>query len=141
MSGWRFLLSFYPKEFREEYGADLVAALNDAFLQERGAARLRFFALAATDVIVTAAKEHFHLMIRDLIYSCRRMLAHSGMAFIAILSLALGIGANTTMFSILYSAILRPLPYPESERLVVIYNTSTRNRANRGPVSAADFID
>lgn len=78
---------------------------------------------------------------RDLIYSCRRMLAHSGMALIAILSLALGIGSNTTMFSILYSAILRPLPYPESDRLVAIRNASTRNRANQGPASAADFID
>ncbi|MFN0104003.1 MAG: ABC transporter permease [Bryobacteraceae bacterium] len=141
MSAWRVLLQLYPREFRDEYGADLVAALNDAFLQERGAARLRFLAFAATDVIVTAAKEHVHLMIRDLIYSCRRTLAHSGMAFIAILSLALGIGANTTMFSIVYSAILRPLPYPESDRLVVIRNTSTRNPANQGPVAAADFID
>jgi len=35
MIGWRLLLCFYPKEFREEYGADLVATLNDAFLRER----------------------------------------------------------------------------------------------------------
>ena len=54
----------------------------------------------------------------DLRYAARRLRQHPLFAFLAVLTLALGIGANTTVFSVLYATILRRLPFPEPDRLV-----------------------
>src|SRR5262245_1260872 len=54
----------------------------------------------------------------DLRYAARRLRQHPLFAFLAVLTLALGIGANTTIFIVLYSTILRQLPFPDPDRLV-----------------------
>src|SRR5262250_1657181 len=57
---------------------------------------------------------------QDLRYGARMLLKKPGFTLIAILTLGLGIGANTAIFSIIKPTVLRPLPYPESERLVTL---------------------
>ena len=59
-------------------------------------------------------------MYQDLRYGLRMLLKHKGFTVVAALSLSLGIGANTAIFSLVYALILRPLPYPEPERLVML---------------------
>ena len=59
---------------------------------------------------------------QDIRYSFRALLAKSGFTIAAILTLALGIGANTAIFSVIDGALVRPMPYPEDERLVIVYN-------------------
>lgn len=65
---------------------------------------------------------------RDLRYAVRTLLRMRGVAIVAILTLALGIGATTTMFSVVYAMLLRPPPFADSDRLVILFNTSVTPR-------------
>src|SRR5262245_64082898 len=69
-------------------------------------------------------KERFNMTFRDLKHSARRLGAHPGIAACAILSMALGMGANTTIFSVIHASLLRQLPYPDADRRVIVF---TRN--------------
>ena len=81
------------------------------------------------------------VLLRDLRHSLRMLLAQPGFALSAILTLALGIGANTAVFSAIEGRLLRPLPYPQSERLVHIYNTSPKLGVVDEGVTVPDYLD
>jgi putative ABC transport system permease protein len=77
---------------------------------------------------------------RDLRYTFRTLARNRGFATVAVLTMALGIGANTAVFTVVQSVLLRPLPYPEPERLVWIHDGMRMNDRAGWPACMADFL-
>ena len=77
----------------------------------------------------------------DLNYAMRRLWARPAHAAVLILTLALAIGANTAVFSALYGLLLKPLPYPESEQLVQIFNSYPKMGVEDASNTVIDYLD
>ena len=77
--------------------------------------------------------------IRDVRCAFRQLAGSPGFSFLAILTLGLGIGANTAMFSVLNGILLKPLPYPDTAQLDRLYRVTAQNRD--GHFAPADFLD
>src|SRR5215471_15709519 len=75
----------------------------------------------------------------DLRYGIRMMLRHRGFTAVAILTLGLGIGANTAIFSVVNAVVLRPLPYDQPERIIRMYGKFSGG--NQASTSPPDFLD
>jgi hypothetical protein len=80
-------------------------------------------------------------LIKDIRYGVRSFLKRPGFLFIAISTLALGIGATTAMFTVLNSVLLRPLQFPEPERIMRFDAINTRHGFTEGPMSVPDLVD
>ncbi len=80
-------------------------------------------------------------MFQDLRYGLRMLLKNPGFTLIAIVTLALGIGANTTIFTMANSMLLKPLPFKDPERLVMVWRTNAEQTAKDVPSSVPLFID
>jgi len=78
---------------------------------------------------------------QDLRYGVRVLGKNKGFAAVAVLTLALGIGANTAIFSVVNAAILRPLPYPDPARLAILWGNVKRLRVERRGASYPDYRD
>jgi len=78
---------------------------------------------------------------QDLRYGVRMLRRNPGFAAVAILTLAIGIGANIVIFSVVNGILLKPLPFPDSHRVVTIWETDANRNVTRGTASAAEFLD
>jgi putative ABC transport system permease protein len=80
-------------------------------------------------------------LLRDIRYGGRTLRKHLGLSIVAVLALTLGIGLTTTMFSIVYSVMMKGLPYRDAKRIVVVYEQNLSRGWQRSSPSIHDFVD
>ncbi len=114
MRFYRALLHLYPSSFRAEYGDEMCAVVASG-----GASLLS----ATLEALRNAPAVHWDILRQDLRYTARTLARAPGFTAVAILVLALGIGANTAVFSVTDYVLIRPLPFPSPDRLVSLWET------------------
>jgi predicted permease len=141
MKIYKLLLHLYPSSFRAEYGDELCRI----FLQERNHISgffsvLFFWITEILDVFVNAILVHWEIFIYDLRFSIRTLSRTPGFAVTAILVTALGIGANTAVFSVINHVLIRPLPYTDPERIVRVWEIDSEySRFEASPPNYQDW--
>src|SRR5437762_1103893 len=78
---------------------------------------------------------------RDIRFGTRSLRKHLGLSIVAIFALTLGIGLTTTMFSIVYSALMRGLPYKDADRIVSVFEQNLARNWRRMDLSIHDYAD
>jgi predicted permease len=159
---YRLLLRAYPADFRGRFAAAMEAtfAADHARLATAPSrTRVAFWLATATEALTFGIRERWVARGRrhpvpvtrgasmlstlwtDVRYAWRALRAAPVVSAIAIGSLALGIGANTALFSVFYQVLLKPLPFPEPDRLVFIWNTYPGINLPKAGVSIPDYVE
>jgi predicted permease len=119
---FRALVTLYPAAFRDEYGRELTLVFVDRYRDAAGpwdCARL--WLEAVVGILVEAPKEHARIVLHDLRYASRVLRQHVLLTTAIVLTLGVGIGANTAVFSVLNAVALRsPLHIPDPEQLYTV---------------------
>jgi putative ABC transport system permease protein len=122
---FRLLMRALPAEFRADYGREMASHFQSE-RREAGTTMglVRLWLATVVDLLRTAPAEHLDILGRDLSYAARMLARRPALTLATILTLALGIGANTAIFSVVNGVLLAPLPYPDADRVVTIQEDS-----------------
>lgn len=164
---FRLLVSLFPRDFRRTYGAEISLTVSETLRKERAARGWVEFRIVlarlTADFGVRLAIEHWRRFCsavrtpnrpidsrpsggrmstfgNDLRYSLRRLLKSPGYSAVAIMTLALAMGANATIFGFVDAVLLQPLPFQQPERLVSLWESLPQRSLPRYRVSSHDFL-
>lgn len=127
---FRALVRLLPFDFRINYEGEMEAVFHEQQreAQEHGGflEALRLWKETIIGIFTTAPREHWQILRSDCGYAFRMMRRNLGFTVVAILTLGLGIGANTAIFSVVHAVLLRALPYPDGHELIFIRQQQTK---------------
>ena len=140
---YRLLLRCYPGEFRDEYEREMLLAFRDRLRTDQrvGAAAIaRLWYQLAVDAVVRAPGEHIDVLRQDVRYAIRSLRRAPVFALTAIATLALGVGANTAIYSVVHAVALSPLPYQQADRLIRIWEKNDALSLSGFSVSLPNYL-
>jgi putative ABC transport system permease protein len=141
---YRALLRVFPAEFRGDFGDQMSDDFRDqqADAEKSGRASLVvLWARTIADSCRRGPREHLDILMRDAGFAVRLLGRRPGLAASAVLTLAIGIGLNAAVFSLINSVLWRDLSIPESDRLVRVYEVTPAPELKTGAVSADNLLD
>jgi predicted permease len=141
MRTYDLLLRLYPASFRNEYGEEMRALFTRRRREVTGPlGGVALWTSAIAEVAGNAALIHLDLLTQDLHYTARMLRRTPGFAITAVLIVALGIGATTAAFSVTDFVLIRPLPFPQPDRLVKVWQrTPNYSRLELSPANYRDW--
>ncbi len=145
---YRLLLRLYPGDFRAQYGRAMTDFHRDRVAETRrqGKSMAALWLRTIVDVAASAMAERFRAMVpgaiareqlaQDVSYACRGIARRPSFSLIVVGTIALGVGANAAIFSVVNGVLLRPLAYPNADRLI-----SFGHEPPHWLTSEPDFVD
>lgn len=159
----RLILRFYPRAWRDRYADELLSTWTEQYDALVAAGRItgwRFVLRSIVGLIrnlppvhvqqrqharrhpdLQPPAKHMRSIVHDVRFALRTLRKQPGFTAIAVLTLALGIGANTAVFSVLNSVVLSPLPYAEPQQLVRLYDATLEEPGLRNFLTVPDVVD
>jgi putative ABC transport system permease protein len=164
MKRYRLLLRAFPARVRREDGDEMTRLFEEQLRAARAAGRgtARLWLHAIADALVYGGLERtvrtraaardarlairrwrwwMHALVTDLRFAARLLIGQPFLTAVTLVILAIGVGANTAIYSSLDAVLLRPLPYDEPERLVMVWEKRPAENVLNNVVAPADYVD
>ncbi len=142
---YRALLHLFPFEFRGDFGQEMEEVFQDQHTEAQKSkgkvGLLRLWWETVVDIFRTAPREHVEMLRQDAGYALRMMRKNMAFTVAAVVTLGLGIGANTAIFSVVYGVLLKPLPYGDGDRLVRMRQVGRAQNLNNIGFSEKELTD